>query len=143
RASYGYRQSGGPSTAVPGRFSSLPSWSRRLLSTLVQGVPARGEDWTKCIRPSCALFHSVRVSLRLSKCYETHMLERYLAGQEDVQQILEDLLPLYDLQPEDYSRVINKLVNLLIATARVVEQEGNSPLAQAVIEHASLILADY
>ena len=48
-----------------------------------------------------------------------------------------------DLQPEEYSRVINRLANLLVAAARMVKQEGNLPLARAVVEHTSFILDDY
>jgi hypothetical protein len=53
-----------------------------------------------------------------------------------------DLVPLYDLTPEDYQRIVNDLVNLVGAVLGYVQERGGQGLAQAVASDSSAILMD-
>ena len=54
-----------------------------------------------------------------------------------------DLVPLYDLSPAAYQRIVNDLVNLVGAVLGYVQQHGGQGLAQAVASDASTILMGY
>jgi hypothetical protein len=54
-----------------------------------------------------------------------------------------DLVPLYDLSPAAYQRVVNDLVNLVGAVLGYVQQHGGQGLAQAVAAEAGAILMGY
>ena len=54
-----------------------------------------------------------------------------------------DLVPLYDLPPAAYQRIVNDLVNLVGAVLGYVQQRGGQGLAQAVASDAGTILMNY
>lgn len=54
-----------------------------------------------------------------------------------------DLVPLYDLSPAAYQRIVNDLVNLVGAVLGYVQQRGEQGLAQAVASDAGAILMGY
>ncbi|MFM7175325.1 MAG: hypothetical protein ACKO4U_20060 [Caldilinea sp.] len=54
-----------------------------------------------------------------------------------------DLVPLYDLSPAAYQRIVNDLVNLVAAVLGYVQQRGEPGLAQAVASDAGAILIGY
>jgi hypothetical protein len=54
-----------------------------------------------------------------------------------------DLVPLYDLSPAAYQRIVNDLVNLVGAVLGYVQQHGGQGLAQAVAGEAGAILKGY
>jgi hypothetical protein len=54
-----------------------------------------------------------------------------------------DLVPLYDLSPAAYQRIVNDLVNLVGAVLGYVQQRGEQGLAQAVAGEAGAILMGY
>ena len=53
------------------------------------------------------------------------------------------VVPLYDLSPAAYQRVVNDLVNLVGAVLGYVQQRGGQGLAQAVAAEAGAILMGY
>lgn len=54
-----------------------------------------------------------------------------------------NLVPLYDLSPAAYQRIVNDLVNLVGAVLGYVQQRGEQGLAQAVAAEAGAILMGY
>ncbi len=54
-----------------------------------------------------------------------------------------DLVPLYDLTPAAYQRIVNDLVNLVGAVLGYVQQRGGQGLAQAVASDARASLMGY
>ncbi len=54
-----------------------------------------------------------------------------------------DLVPLYDLAPAAYQRIVNDLVNLVGAVLGYMQQHGGQGLAQAVASDAGAILMGY
>jgi len=71
--------------------------------------------------------------------HETHPYQHFA----DHPIIDRDLVPLYDLTPAAYQRIVNDLVNLVGAVLGYVQQRGGQGLAQAVASDAGTILMNY
>ena len=70
---------------------------------------------------------------------ETHPFQ-YFAARPIIDR---DLVPLYNLPPEAYQRIVNDLVNLVAAVLGYVQARGEPGLAQAVAAEAGAILTGY
>lgn len=71
--------------------------------------------------------------------HETHPYQHFA----DRPIIDRDLVPLYDLPPAAYQRIVNDLVNLVGAVLGYVQARGEQGLAQAVASDAGAILMGY
>ena len=67
----------------------------------------------------------------------------HLSIPDSIPQLRGDLIPLYDLTPADYNRIVNELTNLLAVASHLLQETGNEALAQALINSATEILCDY
>ena len=54
-----------------------------------------------------------------------------------------DLTPMYDLEEEEYTRIINELANLLIQHLRILQEHNNALAASHLAQQAARILANY
>lgn len=67
----------------------------------------------------------------------------YRSIPDNFPQLRADLVPLYDLKPDDYNRIVNELTNLLIFAVHLINESGDAAHAHTIIERGVEILRNY
>ena len=120
-------------------FSALAEFERDLIRDRTLARLRAAGPRSPRIRPGKRLKISAPIRYNPPVEQETHPYQHFA----DRPIIDRDLVPLYDLTPAAYQRIVNDRVNLVGAVLGYVQQRGRQSLAQAVASDARAILIGY